>query len=94
MQPVWASGQVDTVLRWMEWFEDRNLIERYPAVAVHGALIFALLGRAVRAERWAAAAERASPTGPLSDGSTMESSVGGRTRPGRPDLCVCLRRRK
>src|SRR4029450_9692630 len=42
-------------------------------VAVHGALIFALLGRPARAERWAAAAERASPTGRLSDGSTMES---------------------
>ena len=54
-------------------FERRNLIERHPAVAVHGALIFALLGRPAKAERWAAAAERASPTGPLSDGSTMES---------------------
>jgi LuxR family maltose regulon positive regulatory protein len=64
---------VDTVLRWMEWFEDQRLIERYPAVAVHGALIFALLGRPPKAERWAAAAERASPTGVLSDGSTMES---------------------
>ena len=42
-------------------------------MAVHGALIFALLGQAARAERWAAAAERASPTGRLSDGSTMES---------------------
>jgi LuxR family transcriptional regulator, maltose regulon positive regulatory protein len=73
IQPVWASGQVDTVLRWMEWFEQRNLIERHPAVAVHGALIFALLGRPAKAERWAAAAERASPTGRLSDGSTMES---------------------
>jgi LuxR family maltose regulon positive regulatory protein len=61
MQPVWASGRVDTVLRWMEWFEQRNLIERYPAVTVHGALIFALLGRAAKAEQWAAAAERASP---------------------------------
>jgi LuxR family maltose regulon positive regulatory protein len=73
MQPVWASGRVDTVLRWMEWFEDHRLVERYPAVAVHGALIFALLGRPAKAERWAAAAERASPTGVLSDGSTMES---------------------
>jgi LuxR family maltose regulon positive regulatory protein len=72
MNPVWASGRVDTVLRWMEWFEHRNLIERYPAVTVHGALIFALLGRPAKAERWAAAAERASPTGRLSDGSTME----------------------
>jgi LuxR family transcriptional regulator, maltose regulon positive regulatory protein len=73
MQPVWASGRVDTVLRWMEWFDRRNLIERYPAVAVHGALIFALLGRPARAERWSAAAERSSPTGRLPDGSTMES---------------------
>jgi LuxR family transcriptional regulator, maltose regulon positive regulatory protein len=73
MQQVWASGRADTVLRWMEWFEHQKLIERYPAVAVHGALIFALLGRPARAERWAAAAERASPTGRLSDGSTMES---------------------
>jgi hypothetical protein len=22
MQPVWASGRADTVLRWMEWFEE------------------------------------------------------------------------
>jgi LuxR family transcriptional regulator, maltose regulon positive regulatory protein len=73
MQPVWASGRVDTVLRWMEWFEHEQLMERYPAVAVHGALIFALLGRATKAEQWAAAAERASPKGRLPDGSTMES---------------------
>jgi LuxR family transcriptional regulator, maltose regulon positive regulatory protein len=73
MQPVWASGRVDTVLRWMEWFEDQRLIERYPAVTVHGALIFALLGRPAKAERWAAAAERAPPAGRLPDGSTMES---------------------
>ncbi|HEU4400002.1 MAG TPA: LuxR C-terminal-related transcriptional regulator [Actinomycetota bacterium] len=75
MQPVWASGRVDTVLRWMEWFEDRRLIERYPAVAVHGALIFALIGRPAKAERWAAAAERAPPAGRLPDGSTMESHL-------------------
>jgi LuxR family transcriptional regulator, maltose regulon positive regulatory protein len=73
MQPVWASGRVDTVLRWMEWFEREQLIERYPAVAVHGALVVALLGHTTRAEHWAAAAERASPEGRLPDGSTMAS---------------------
>jgi len=36
-------------------------------------LIFALLGRPARTEWWAAAAERASPTGRLPDGSTMAS---------------------
>jgi len=75
MNPVWATGRVDTVLGWMERFEHRNLIERYPAVAVHGALIFALLGRPARAERWATAAERTPPTGRLSDGSTMEGQL-------------------
>jgi LuxR family maltose regulon positive regulatory protein len=73
MQPVWASGRVDTVLRWMEWLERGQLIERYPAVAVHGTLIFALLGRTTKAEEWAVAAERASPEGRLPDGSTMVS---------------------
>jgi LuxR family maltose regulon positive regulatory protein len=72
-QPVWASGRVDTVLRWMEWFEERDLIDRYPAVAVHGALILALLGQAGECERWAASAERAATGGTLVDGSTMES---------------------
>ena len=56
--PVWASGRLDTVLRWMEWFSANDLIESQPAVAVHGALIYALIGRAGDAERWARAAER------------------------------------
>ncbi|HEX2370638.1 MAG TPA: LuxR C-terminal-related transcriptional regulator [Acidimicrobiia bacterium] len=72
-QPVWATGRVDTVLRWMEWFEEHDLIDQYPAVAVHGALIFALLGQAGKCERWTASAERAAPEGSLVDGSTMES---------------------
>ena len=42
-QPVWASGRVDTVMSWMRWLEEKRLVELYPAVAVHGALIFALL---------------------------------------------------
>ena len=74
-QPVWASGRVDTVLRWMEWLDDEVGIERYPEIAVHGALTFALLGRSSEAERWAVAAERGSPEGVLPDGSTMQSSL-------------------
>ena len=57
-QPTWASGRIDTVLRWMEWVEAEQLVDRYPAVAVHGALIYALLGHAIDAERWAIAADR------------------------------------
>ena len=74
-QPVWAGGRVETVLRWMEWLRDLTSAEHYGAIAVHGSLIFALLGQSGEAERWAAAAERASPTGILPDGSTMESTL-------------------
>jgi LuxR family maltose regulon positive regulatory protein len=74
-QPTWASGRVDTVLGWMEWLERRQLIEQNPAVAVHGALTYALLGRARDALRWADAAERVEPTGYLHDGSTMDSYI-------------------
>ena len=55
--PVWASGRNDTVRRWMEWFEANDLIERYPGIAVCGALQFAVDGRPAATERWADAAE-------------------------------------
>ena len=73
--PVWVSGRVDTVLRWMEWFATEGLIEQHPAIAVHGALIYALVGRAGDAERWAAAAERATSGGVLDDGNTLEGTL-------------------
>ena len=74
-QPVWAGGRVQTVLRWMEWLKDATSAEHYGAIAVHGSLIFALLGQPSAAERWAAAAERVSSAGTLPDGSTMESTL-------------------
>ena len=37
-QPVWASGRVETVLRWMEWLRDITSAEYYGAIAVHGSL--------------------------------------------------------
>ena len=74
-QPTWASGRIDTVLRWMEWVEAEQLVDRYPAVAVHGALIYALLGHAIDAERWAIAADRTVSKEVLADGSTMGSYV-------------------
>ena len=74
-QPVWASGRAETVLRWMEWLGEVTSAEHYGAIAVHGSLIFALLGQPSEAERWAAAAERASPAGILPDGSTMEATL-------------------
>ncbi len=74
-QPVWAGGRVETVLRWMGWLRDFTSAEHYGAIAVHGSLIFALLGQPSEAERWATAAERASVAGTLPDGSSMESTL-------------------
>jgi LuxR family maltose regulon positive regulatory protein len=74
-QPVWASGRIETVRRWMEWIRDVTSAEYYGAIAAHGSLIFALLGQAGEAERWMAAAERASSAGILPDGSTMEGTL-------------------
>jgi LuxR family maltose regulon positive regulatory protein len=80
IQPTYAAGRVDTVRRWLAWFEDQELIDYDPSVAVLGAWIQALVGRPAGAERWADAAERrVAETGraPVArtppDGSTMES---------------------
>ncbi|WP_426560664.1 LuxR C-terminal-related transcriptional regulator [Angustibacter sp. McL0619] len=75
MQPVWAAGRVDSVLAWMEWLGNRPLSEHYVAIAAHGALIFALLGRQPEAERWTDVAERQPRTGTLPDGSTVEGTL-------------------
>jgi LuxR family transcriptional regulator, maltose regulon positive regulatory protein len=72
---VWAQGRADTVLRWVTWFDDHSLVERYPGIAVHGALMFALMGQPAVTERWAEAAERTQATGRLDDGNTIEAMV-------------------
>jgi LuxR family maltose regulon positive regulatory protein len=72
---VWASGRAATVLLWMQWFEDRGLVERYPGIAVHGALMYALMGVPGETDRWAAAAERSPTEGTLDDGNTVEATV-------------------
>jgi len=72
---VWASGRVDTVLRWLEWLEDKPWVEHYSAVAAHGALILGMLGRPGAAERWAASAEQSASPGVLPNGDTMEGHV-------------------
>jgi LuxR family transcriptional regulator, maltose regulon positive regulatory protein len=76
---TYAGGRVETARRWFRWFEEHDLIEHYPPVAVLGALVQALVGLPVRAERWADAAEHqvggadpASVAQTPPDGSTME----------------------
>jgi LuxR family maltose regulon positive regulatory protein len=66
---VYRSGRLATVQAWFDWFDDHELVQRYPAVAVLGAWVQALGGHAAAAERWADAAERGSYQGMLPDGS-------------------------
>jgi LuxR family maltose regulon positive regulatory protein len=75
MQQSWASGQIDTVARWMEQLGRRSPAPHTPAMIAHGALIFALLGRPGDAERWTAVAESLPTTGRLADGDTVEATL-------------------
>ncbi len=75
MQQVWANGQIDTVVQWMERLGQRAPTPHTPAMIAHGALIFALLGREGDTERWTAVAESLPGTGVLPDGSTVEATM-------------------
>ena len=55
--PAHNHGRLVAVRRWLAWFDERDLIEPYPTVAALGAGVLALMGDAIEAERWAAAAE-------------------------------------
>jgi anti-anti-sigma factor len=64
------GGRLATLQRWFDWFDDHQLLERYPAVAVLGAWLQALVGHAAAAERWADAAQRGGAVqGMLPDGT-------------------------
>ena len=73
-QPVYQSGRVATVERWLDWLERHGALDRNAAVAVLGALIAVVQGRPAEAERWAEIAERASYDGVLYDGSASIDS--------------------
>ncbi|HEY7068493.1 MAG TPA: LuxR C-terminal-related transcriptional regulator [Acidimicrobiales bacterium] len=72
---LWAEGRADTVMRWITWFDDHGLVERYRGIAVLGALMFALAGQPAVTERWAEAAERAEATGRPDGGHAIEATV-------------------
>ena len=71
LQPVWASGRAGTAMQWLEWLAEKDLLDRYPALTVHGALMYALLGYPAQAEVWASAAGRSHVDVGSPDGSTM-----------------------
>jgi LuxR family maltose regulon positive regulatory protein len=69
VQPVFQSGRSATVEQWFDWLEANTALERYPAVAVIGAMFHAVSGSATASERWANAAEQGAHSGRLGDGS-------------------------
>jgi LuxR family transcriptional regulator, maltose regulon positive regulatory protein len=75
MYPVWLSGRIDTVRAWMDLLDSKPHVPVSAAVAAHGALILALLGRAREAERWVGVAESLPATGTLPDGSTIAGTL-------------------
>ena len=72
--PMWAAGRAVTVERWFDWLDAHGPPDPYPPAAVQWAWIRALTGHPADAERWAAAAERASFDGILPDGSSSIAS--------------------
>jgi LuxR family maltose regulon positive regulatory protein len=71
-QPAHAAGRATTVRRWFNWFEAEGLIDRFPGVAVLGAVVEAEQGQPASAERWAMAAEAGAFEGTLPDGSNID----------------------
>ena len=69
---AYASGRRDTAIWWYDWFEDQGLMERYPTIAIQGAMRHALLGQPAGAERWTAAAERAAASATPTERRTVE----------------------
>jgi len=67
--PYIRSGRVGTVERWLQAFDDAELLRRHPAVASVGVAVYAFNGRPDTAERWALIAETTDRDEPLPDGS-------------------------
>lgn len=68
--PFIRSGRVATVERWLSAFDDVELLDRFPAVAVFGTFIYAQRGRPDVADRWALAVENSLFEGVMPDGSS------------------------
>jgi len=56
--PTYREGRVTTVQRWFRWLDDQGGIERHPIIAVWAAMVAAICGQPVEAERWADAVDR------------------------------------
>ncbi|HSB39528.1 MAG TPA: LuxR C-terminal-related transcriptional regulator [Gaiellaceae bacterium] len=69
VMPLYYSGRVATLERWLRRFEEAGLLERYPAIAVQACGVHAVRGRPEEAERWLEAASSGTFRGRLPDGT-------------------------
>ncbi len=70
-QSVYASGRIETLNRWISWFEERGLLDQYPHVAAIGALGETLTGHGSNADLLAATAAAGDPDAVAPDGSSV-----------------------
>jgi LuxR family maltose regulon positive regulatory protein len=70
---VFESGRSHTVISWLDWLAEKELIDADAALAVSGSLMYATEGRPVETERWADAADKAPMPEILPDGSSGAS---------------------
>ena len=68
MFPTYFGGGIATLETWLDWYDD-ELRARYPTIAVLGAWINLLAGRAAEGARWERAAQRSTATPEPPDGS-------------------------
>jgi LuxR family maltose regulon positive regulatory protein len=71
--PYYRTGRVTTVERWLETFDEAELLHRFPAIATFGVWLHALRGRPDATLRWAAALEGATADQPMPDGSPLDA---------------------
>jgi LuxR family transcriptional regulator, maltose regulon positive regulatory protein len=57
-QSMYNNGRQATVVGWLDWVETAGRVGDDAELAMSGALVFALMGEAARADRWAAVLDR------------------------------------
>jgi LuxR family maltose regulon positive regulatory protein len=70
---VFDSGRSHTVISWLDWLAERDLMCADAALAVFGSLMNATEGRPIETEQWADAADKAPMPEVLPDGSSGDS---------------------
>ncbi len=89
-QSVYAAGRIETLKRWVSWFEQRGLLERFPHVAATWALAEALTGNGSNADLFVAAAAAGDPVALAPDGSPVAGLLAlvdaSRCRDGAPGM--------